>query len=97
MSTIHRIAALAAVILCAPAGVMAAEPVDVVTREYTIEAPDTLARGWHDFRFTNLGGQTHFVYFYRLAPGKTIADQLADVVPVFDGDRVVRLSPGLTR
>ena len=84
MTPIHCIAALAAALLLAPAGARAADPVELVTREFTIEAPETLARGWHDFRFTNRGGQTHFVYFYRLVDGKTIADQLAEVVPAFD-------------
>lgn len=57
--------------------------VDVVTREYAIDMPDTLKLGWNTFRFSNEGGQTHFVIIYRLAAGKTIEDQRAEVVPAF--------------
>ena len=58
--------------------------IDVVTHEYRIEMPDTLKLGWNTFRFSNQGGQTHFVIIYRLAEGKTIDDQRAAVVPAFD-------------
>ena len=58
--------------------------IDVVTREYTIEVPPTMQLGWNTFRFTNQGNQVHFVAMYRIAPGRTIEDQLEFVAPVFD-------------
>ena len=58
--------------------------VEVVTTEYAIETPDSLPLGWHRMRLVNEGNQTHFVYMYRIAEGKTIEDQKAEVVPVFD-------------
>lgn len=58
--------------------------IEVVTTEYAIEAPDRLPLGWHRMRLENRGNQTHFVYMYRIADGKTIDDQLANVVEPFD-------------
>ncbi|WP_237066628.1 DUF1579 domain-containing protein [Microbulbifer guangxiensis] len=83
--------ALCLTLLLAPAHNALAEPkksepqtIDITTREYTIEGPEKLDLGWHRFRFRNLGGQAHFVAFYKLVEGKTIEDQLREVVPVFD-------------
>ncbi|MDX1442961.1 MAG: hypothetical protein R3270_04180 [Gammaproteobacteria bacterium] len=58
--------------------------VDVRTREYTIDVQPTMQLGWNTFRFTNDGNQVHFVAMYRITPGKTVEDQLAEVAPVFD-------------
>ncbi|WP_141398530.1 MULTISPECIES: hypothetical protein [Microbulbifer] len=83
--------ALLVSLILTPLNSSAAEPdrnepqaIDIVTREYTIEGPEKLDLGWHRFRFRNLGGQAHFVAFYKLVEGKTIEDQLREVVPVFD-------------
>jgi hypothetical protein len=58
--------------------------VDITVRDFTIETPAEIDTGWTTFRLDNQGEQTHFVVFYRMPDGKTIADQKAEVVPVFD-------------
>ncbi|HEX7130506.1 MAG TPA: hypothetical protein VF217_10640 [Rhodanobacteraceae bacterium] len=57
---------------------------DVVVGDYRIEAPDEVPAGWTTVRLRNEGQQAHFVVFYRLPDGKTIADQQREVVPLFD-------------
>ena len=58
--------------------------VEIVTRDFTIQAPDELPTGWNQLHFTNEGKQTHFVVIYRMPEGKTIDDQLRETVPAFE-------------
>lgn len=58
--------------------------VEIVTRDFTIQAPDRLPTGWNQLRFTNEGKQTHFVIIYRMPEGKDVNDQLREVVPAFE-------------
>lgn len=58
--------------------------VDVIARDFTIQAPESMDTGWHTLRLHNQGRQDHFVLMYRLAEGKTIEDQRREVVPAFD-------------
>lgn len=57
---------------------------EVIARDFTIEAPDEMDTGWHTMRLENRGQQVHFVLMYRLVEGKTIEDQRREVVPAFD-------------
>lgn len=58
--------------------------VEVVAREYSFEAPDSIPSGWTTFRLDNQGAQHHFLMIYRLPDGKTQADIQSEVVPVYD-------------
>lgn len=58
--------------------------IDVIARDFSIEAPEQMDTGWYTMRLDNQGQQTHFVIMYRLAEGKTIEDQRREVVPAFD-------------
>lgn len=58
--------------------------IDVIVRDFSIEAPGQMDTGWYTMRLDNQGQQTHFVIMYRLAEGKTIEDQQREVVPAFD-------------
>lgn len=58
--------------------------IDVIARDFSIEAPAQLDTGWYTMRLDNQGQQTHFVVMYRLAEDKTIEDQRREVVPAFD-------------
>lgn len=58
--------------------------IDVIARDFSIEAPEQMDTGWYTMRLENQGRQTHFVIMYRLAEGKTIEDQRREVVPAFD-------------
>lgn len=53
-----------------------AEPpvVEVLTREFAFVLPDTLAAGLTTFRLRNEGRQPHHLMFYRLEPGRSLAD-----------------------
>lgn len=82
-----KIETVAATKMEAPAAApveIAVPVVDVVVSDYTISAPAEIPAGWTTIRLANKGQQTHFVVFYRLADGKTIADQQREVVPLFD-------------
>ncbi|RFF28824.1 hypothetical protein DZK25_00685 [Wenzhouxiangella sp. 15181] len=58
--------------------------IEVVVRDFAIDAPEEMGTGWYTMRLENLGQQTHFVIMYRLVEGKTIEDQRREVVPAFD-------------
>lgn len=58
--------------------------VDVTARDFSFEAPDTIAPGWTAFRLANTGQQEHFMVLWRMPEGKSLADYEADVVPPFD-------------
>lgn len=58
--------------------------VEVIVRDFTIEAPELMDTGWHTMRLQNQGQQVHFVLMYRLVEGKTIEDQRREVVPAFE-------------
>lgn len=46
-------------------------------------APDEIAPGWTTFRFANASDMTHFAIIQRLPEGIGVADQQAEVAPVF--------------
>jgi uncharacterized cupredoxin-like copper-binding protein len=48
--------------------------VTVVARDYTFEAPDTVAAGTITFHLMNEGKELHHIWLAKLAPGKTMAD-----------------------
>lgn len=58
--------------------------IEVIARDFSIEAPARMGTGWYTMRLDNQGQQAHFVIMYRLAEGKTIEDQRREVVPAFD-------------
>lgn len=58
--------------------------INVIARDFSIEAPGQMDTGWYTMRLENQGKQAHFVIMYRLVEGKTIEDQLREVVPAFD-------------
>jgi hypothetical protein len=51
--------------------------VDVVTRDFAFEMPDTIPAGATAFRLRNEGKQPHHLMLYRLDPGKTLRDAFA--------------------
>ncbi len=57
--------------------------VEVVARDLSFEAPDTIPSGWTTFRFRNESPLTHFVLIDHLPDGKTIEDTENEVMPVF--------------
>lgn len=65
-----------------PAGADA-NVVEVTARGLQFEAPDEIASGWTTFRFTNASTMIHFAVVERLPEGIGIADQQAQVAPVF--------------
>jgi hypothetical protein len=66
----------------------AASPADgaiqVVARDYALEAPDSIPSGWVTFRFENQGKETHFFVLHHLPEGKTMQDYIAGAAPPFD-------------
>jgi hypothetical protein len=57
--------------------------VDVVARDLTLVAPDTVAPGWTTFRFTNTSPMVHFVAVERMPDGLGLVEQQEDVAPIF--------------
>lgn len=53
------------------------DTVDVVTRDFAFEMPDTIPAGATTFRLRNEGKQPHHLMLYRVDPGKTIRDVFA--------------------
>lgn len=70
----------------APAADVSAAPpgmVEVVARELTLDAPDTIAPGWTTFQFTNTSPMIHFVVVERMPEGYGLTEQQEDVAPIF--------------
>jgi hypothetical protein len=63
----------------------AADPgiVDVVARDLTLDAPDTISPGWTTFRFTNTSPMIHFAAVERMPEGHGLVAQQEEVAPVF--------------
>ena len=57
--------------------------VEVVARDLSFEAPDTIPSGWTTFRFRNESPLTHFVIIEHLPEGKSLEDSKAEIFPVF--------------
>lgn len=53
------------------------DTVDVVTRDFAFQMPDTLPAGATTFRLRNEGKEPHHIMLYRLDPGKTMRDVFA--------------------
>lgn len=69
-----------------PAGASVAPPpglVEVVARDLTLAAPDTVPPGWTTFRFTNTSPMIHFVAVERMPEGHGLAAQQEEIAPVF--------------
>ena len=68
-----------------PAADASAAPgvVDVIAVERTFTAPDTVPAGWTTFRFSNGSDMTHFAAVERLPEGIGVAEQQAEVAPIF--------------
>lgn len=62
----------------APAGV-----VEVVARDLTLVAPDTIPSGWTTFRFTNTAPMIHFAVVERMPEGHGLTAQQEEVAPLF--------------
>jgi hypothetical protein len=57
--------------------------VDVIARDLTLVAPDTVAPGWTTFRFTNTSPMVHFAVVERMPDGVGLAEQQEEVAPLF--------------
>jgi len=57
--------------------------VEVVARGLEFEAPAEVPAGWVTFHFRNESGMTHFALIERMPDGHGIADQQAELAPVF--------------
>lgn len=62
----------------APEGV-----VEVIARDLTLIAPDSIPSGWTTFRFTNTAPMVHFVVVERLPQGFGLVEQQEEVAPIF--------------
>jgi hypothetical protein len=56
---------------------------EVTAVDQTFQAPDSVLAGWVTFRFKNASDMTHFALVEKLPEGKKVADQQAEVAPVF--------------
>ena len=54
-----------------------ANVVTVIAHDFAFEMPDTIPAGLTTFRLRNAGTEPHHLMFYRLEPGKRLADVLA--------------------
>ena len=61
----------------------APQVVNLVASGRTFQAPDSISAGWTTFRFTNGSDVVHFAAVEHLPDGVGIADQQAQVAPVF--------------
>ncbi len=57
--------------------------VEIVARGLSFEAPAEVPSGWNTFRFRNESGMVHFALIERLPEGIGIAEQQAEVAPLF--------------
>jgi len=67
--------------------------VEIVARDLTLDAPDTIPSGWTTFRFTNTSPMIHFALVERLPDGVGIEEQQEQVAPVFQ-EGLERLAEG---
>jgi hypothetical protein len=61
----------------------AASVVEVVARDLTLVAPDTVPPGWTTFRFVNTSPMEHFALVQLLPSGQSLASHQEEVAPVF--------------
>ena len=57
--------------------------VEVITTHMNLDMPSTVSSGWTTFRYLNQSHNTHFFLFQKLPANKTVEDNKAEVVPVF--------------
>lgn len=68
----------------APAASSPAEAtVQVVARDYALQAPDSIPSGWVNFRFENQGKETHFFVLHHLPEGVTMQDFISGAAEPF--------------
>jgi len=67
----------------ADASAIRPEVVEVIARDLTLAAPDTVAPGWTTFRFTNTSPMIHFVAVERMPDGYGLVAQQEQVAPIF--------------
>jgi len=58
--------------------------VEVITADYTFQAPSEIPAGWTTFWLKNEGREHHFLLMNRLPDGKTFEDYQKEVVTPFD-------------
>ncbi|MDP2529832.1 MAG: hypothetical protein Q8W51_08840, partial [Candidatus Palauibacterales bacterium] len=66
------------------AAASAAAAIQVVARDYSLQAPDSIPSGWVTFRFENQGKETHFFVLHHLPEGVTMQDYIAGAGIPFD-------------
>ena len=57
--------------------------VEVVARDLTLVAPDTVPPGWTTFRFVNTSPMAHFAIVQRLPEGRDVTSHQSEIAPVF--------------
>lgn len=57
--------------------------VDVIARDLTLIAPDTVPPGWTTFRFVNTSPMGHFAIVQRLPEGRGLTSHQTEIAPVF--------------
>jgi hypothetical protein len=57
--------------------------VEVIARDLTLIAPDTVPPGWTTFRFVNTSPMAHFAIVQRVPEGHGLASHQAEIAPVF--------------
>jgi hypothetical protein len=57
--------------------------VEILSNAMDIIMPDTLASGWHNFRYVNKSEDTHFILFDKYPEGRTAEDAKNEVAPAF--------------
>jgi hypothetical protein len=57
--------------------------VEIKAVDFAFVAPGEIPSGWVTFRFVNEGMQEHFALLWKLPPGKTMEDYIAEVGEVF--------------
>ncbi|APY12492.1 hypothetical protein BWZ22_15260 [Seonamhaeicola sp. S2-3] len=57
--------------------------IDIITRGMEFQSVDTIPSGWNTFKYQNLSNETHFFLLDKYPEGKTVANTLTDVAPVF--------------
>jgi hypothetical protein len=58
--------------------------IDIITRSMEFQSVDTIPSGWNTFKYQNLSNETHFFLMDKYPEGKTVANTLTDVAPVFE-------------
>ncbi|WP_372938295.1 hypothetical protein [Seonamhaeicola sp.] len=57
--------------------------IDIITHSMEFQSVDTIPSGWNTFKYQNLSNETHFFLLDKYPEGKTVANTLTDVAPVF--------------